>query len=107
MTAYRNGQLNGYLFKTTGTSGSFSAGNLFPGTYHLVFEHASTTNAQDVQVAYDLGGWSTVWIVGGIGLIAGGIILGYVSARQRRKFETPRQATGIVMFDQKPADPSS
>lgn len=97
---YRTSQSTGNLFQTTGSSGGFSATIASPGTYYLVFDHAATNNAQDVQITYLLDGWSPIFLGAGIALIAGGTSLGILGNGQRRKQEAPRKATDVVMFDQ-------
>lgn len=103
--AYKAGQTTTNLFQTTASTGSYSTTISTPGTYYLVLEHATNNNAQDVQITYLLDGWSPIFLGSGIGLIAVGIVLGYVGSRQRRRQEAPRQATDVVMFDQ-PKPPS-
>ena len=97
---YRTGQTTDNLFKTTGSTGSFSTTVSTPGTYYLVFDHAGNNNAQDVQITVLLGGWNPIFLGTGIALIAAGIALGILGNRQRRKQEAPRKATDVVMFDQ-------
>ena len=98
--AYKAGQSTSNLFQTTGSSGSFSATVSTPGTYYLVFDHATNNNAQDVQISYLLDGWDPIFLGTGIALITVGIALGILGNRQRRKQEAPRKATDVVMFDQ-------
>ena len=97
---YRTSQATDNLFKTTGSSGSFSITVLTPGTYYVVFDHAANNNAQDVQITYLRDGWNPIFLGTGVALIAVGIALGVLGNRQRRKQEAPRKATDVVMFDQ-------
>ena len=97
---YRTSQSTSNLFQATGSSGSFGATVSTPGTYYLVFDHASNNNAQDLQITYLLGGWNPIFLGAGVALIAAGIALGILGNRQRRKQEAPRKATDVVMFDQ-------
>ena len=97
---YRTSQLTDNLFKVTGSSGSFSATVSSPGTYYLVFDHATNNSAQDVQITYLLDGWNPIFLGAGIAMIGIGIALGVLGNRQRRKQETPRKVTDVVVFDQ-------
>ena len=97
---YKTSQTTDNLFKTTGSSGSFSTSVSTPGTYYLVLDHATNNNAQDVQITYLLDGWNPTFLVGGIALIGVGIALGILGNRQRRKQEAPRKVTDVVVFDQ-------
>jgi hypothetical protein len=97
---YKTGQTTDNLFKTTGSSGSFATTVSTPGTYYLVLDHATNTNAQDVQITFLVDGWSPIFLGTGIALIAIGIALGLLGNRQRRKQEAPRKVTDVVVFDQ-------
>jgi len=97
---YRTSQATDNLFKTTGSSGSFSITVSTPGTYYVVFDHAANNNAQDVQITYLRDGWNPIFLGTGVALIAAGIALGILGNKQRRKQEAPRKATDVVMFDQ-------
>ena len=99
--AYKASQSTSNLFQATGSSGSFGATVSTPGTYYLVFDHASNNNAaQDLQITYLLGGWNPIFLGTGIALIVAGIALGILGNKQRQKQEAPRKATDVVMFDQ-------
>lgn len=95
------------LDTVTGYEGNFSADLSGTGKIYLVFEHASGSDETDVALTYTITGIAVTYLVGGIILIAAGLVLGLVSMRFRAKevqVGAPSTvATDVTLFnDQKP-----
>ncbi|MBO0888185.1 hypothetical protein J2P12_03705 [Candidatus Bathyarchaeota archaeon] len=95
------GRVNG-MFQVTSARGTYSASFSSPGDYYLVVAHDVSDSGliQSVNVSFTLDGTNSLVLGSGIFLIAAGagmIILG--NARKRRT-ETPRSISDVVLFDQ-------
>ncbi len=95
------------LDTVTGYEGNFSADLSGTGKIYLVFEHASGSDETDVQLTYTITGIAVTYLVGGIILLAAGLVLALVSFRFRSKEVRTAPpspvATDVTLFkEQKP-----
>lgn len=103
-----DGVVSESMFTSTGSLGSFSEDLPTTSEYYLVVDHGSTTAAQTVEITYEVSGLDIKYFVGGIVLLAIGVVLAIVGMRMKAKAKAAEppaaqaQPTGeVVIFDKK------
>jgi hypothetical protein len=104
---------SGYMFTTTGSSGTFSADLPTSGTYYIAFHRGSgyEGSAQIVEVNYNVSGIELILLIGGAVLLAAGVVLTVIGLRMKSKAKAMEPAmaklpaTDVTLFQNKPKSP--
>lgn len=102
---------DGSLYSHTGISGSFSVDLPDTSKYYICVDHGTSAEAaRTVTVSVEITGISVMFLVGGIVVLAIGVVLTFLGMRMKAKERTALPAppppgsrsTDVTMFDTKP-----